>query len=156
MHAECIGQIQYSTESGCNVNTRVPVRTPRFGDRDESNTMKVLIFTQSYPFDYHAEHIFISREIPYIAKQFDNIVSIPRLIQGQKLSVPPTVEVEEGYASYLTKYSHPVNWLKLAFASRDFYRELYERPAILLYPSKLLMLILFVARAELTRQLVSD
>jgi glycosyltransferase involved in cell wall biosynthesis len=113
--------------------------------------MIAIVFTHSYPYNYHAEHVFVGRELPSLVKQIDKVILVPRRCKGEQLAVPPGADVENGYADFLEKHSRPINWLKLGLTSGYFIREVMEKPEILFYPSKLLMLILFIARAELTR-----
>ena len=118
--------------------------------------MILIIFTQSYPYDFAAEHIFVGPELYHLAEQFEKIVLVPRAHKGTRLSLPPGVEVDDQYADFLQRNSHPHRMIRLALASRSFIKEIRNYPSILLYPSKVLKLILFSSRVQLTRQWITD
>jgi len=118
--------------------------------------MTIIIFTQSYPYDFTTEHIFVRPEIPYLAEKFEKIVLVPRSCKGKRLSLPSGVEVDDRYADFLQKNSRPHRMIRLALTSRSFFQEIRNHPSILLYPSKILKLILFSSRVELTRQWITN
>ncbi|MBL8080149.1 MAG: glycosyltransferase [Anaerolineales bacterium] len=115
--------------------------------------MHLVVFTSTYPFNVGGEQAFLDIEIQYLKRIFDRVVLVPKKNEGQHLSIPSGVEVDESYAQLLKK----VNWLSLTgrvLTSRLTYRELFSRPSLLLYPSALLRLVRFVAVAKLTRKWV--
>jgi glycosyltransferase involved in cell wall biosynthesis len=114
--------------------------------------MIITIFTQSYPYDFAAEQTFISREIYHLLEKFDRVVLVPKICRGGRLPLPAKVEVDDHYAAFLEANSYPHQIMKQAFRLSRFYKEIQKNKTILLYPSKFLKLILFSARAELTRQ----
>ena len=118
--------------------------------------MTLIIFTQSYPYDFAAEHIFVGPELYHLAEQFEKIVLVPRACKGRRLSLPSGVDVDDRYADFLQRNSRPHRMIQLALASRSFFQEIHNRLSILLYPSKILKLILFSSRVELTRQWITN
>lgn len=118
--------------------------------------MILLLFTSSYPYDYAAEHTFIQPEIHQVLETFDKVILVPRICRGKKLSLPSSVEVNDHYAAFLQKGSGARRMLEMAFSSKCLSHEIRARPKILFYPSKILKLILFSGRAELTRRWVND
>lgn len=114
--------------------------------------MILLLFTSSYPYDYSAESAFIQPELDYLTKVFEQIVLVPRICVGRIFSLPRGVEVNNQYAALLRQAAHPGKMFQFAFSSQCFFREMRRHPEILLYPSKILKLVLFSARAELTRR----
>lgn len=113
--------------------------------------MLLILFTTSYPYDFTAEYAFISPEIRRLVKHFDRIILVPRICKGKQLALPPGVEVDVKYAEALRANASPRKMLDLAFRSRPFRSEIRTYPGLLFSPAKLLKLVLFSARAELTR-----
>lgn len=118
--------------------------------------MILIIFTHLYPYDFPGEQTFISREIHHLIKNFDRVILVPRIHRGVKLPLPASIEVDEHYAAFLEANSRPYQLIERAFRLRRFYKEIQKNKTILLYPSKILKLILFSAKAELTRQWMTD
>jgi len=116
----------------------------------------LLLFTSSYPYDYAAEYTFIQPEIRHLVEKFERIVLVPRVCKGKMFPLPPSVEVTDQYANFLRDNSGPRKMIEMAFSSQVFFREIRKRPAILPYLSKVLKLILYSGRAELTRQWVTN
>lgn len=118
--------------------------------------MTLIIFTQSYPYDFAAEHIFVRPELHHLAEEFERIVLVPRVCKGKRLSIPSGVEVDDRCADFLQRNSRPHRMIWSALASRSFFQEVRNHLSILLYPSKILKLILFSSRVELTRQWITN
>ena len=114
----------------------------------------LILFTTSYPYDFTAEHAFISPEIRRLGKHFDRIILVPRMSKGKQLPLPAGVEVDVRYAEALRANTSLRRMLALAFRSRPFLSEIRTHPGLLFSPAKLLKLILFSARAELIRSWV--
>jgi len=115
----------------------------------------ILLFTGSYPFDVAAEQTFIHREISHLLNHFERVVLAPKSHYGYRLETPPRVEVNEDFAIYIKKNSNFLDLIGKAFSSQNFLQEIRLYPTLLLYPAKILKLILFLGRAELTRNWVS-
>lgn len=118
--------------------------------------MILLLFTSSYPYDSAAEYPFIQPEIHHLVERFEKIVMVPKACKGKRLPLPPGVEVDDQYADFLQRNSRPHKMIRMAFSSQIFFQEIHKHPAILLYPSKILKLILFSGRAELTRRWMTN
>jgi glycosyltransferase involved in cell wall biosynthesis len=118
--------------------------------------MIVVIFTQSYPYDFASEHIFIESEIRHLAEKCERIILAPRICKGSRLPLPPGVEVDERYAKLIEQNLRPNRMIQLPWPPRPFFAEIRNHPSILIYLPKLLKLILFSRRAEVTRQWLKD
>lgn len=116
----------------------------------------LVIFTGSYPFDIAAEQTFLSREIPHLLDYFGRVVLVPKVCGGHRLEIPINVEVNEEYANFIKQNSNLIKLFYKAISSQNFYREIFSHPSILLFPAKLLKLVLFISRAELTREWVLE
>jgi glycosyltransferase involved in cell wall biosynthesis len=81
---------------------------------------------------------------------------VPRITKGNKLPLPLGVDVNGDYADFLQQKSAPHKMIRSAFSSPAFFQEIRQRPAVLLSPSKVVKLLLFSSRAELTRRWVID
>ena len=112
------------------------------------------MFTGSYPFDSAAEQTFIDRELPHLLGQFQ-VILVPKSTEGKRISTPFEVEVDEEFAFFVKKNSGFITLARKAFSSKLFLQEIRSSPRLLLYPAKVLKLILFLARAELTRDWLS-
>jgi len=67
--------------------------------------MTIFIFTQSYPYDFAAEQIFVKPEMHHLAKKFEKIILVPRACKGKRLSLPSGVDVDDRYADFLQRNS---------------------------------------------------
>lgn len=114
--------------------------------------MILLLFTSFYPYNYAADYTFVRPEIPYLVEKFERIILVPKICKGKMSPLPPGVEVNDHYAALLRHNSSPIRMIEMALSSQCFFSELRKYPAILLYPSKIIKLILFSGRAELTRR----
>jgi len=112
----------------------------------------LLLFTSSYPYDSAAEYTFIQPEIRHLVEKFEKIVIVPKVCKGKKLPLPPGVEVDDEYADFLQRNSHPRTMIQIAYSSHRFFREIRRNPAILVYPSKILKLVFFSGKVEITRR----
>ncbi len=111
--------------------------------------MNLVLFSSTYPFDGGAEQTFLDPELKYLCRAFERIVLVPKKIVGKCLPLEEEVVVDESYASLLSK----VKLLSLVgkvFSSSLVYRELLDRPALVLYPSALKRMARFLAVAKLT------
>lgn len=114
--------------------------------------MILFLFTSSYPYDYAVEHTFIQPEIHHLVERFDRIILVPRIARGDRLPLPPGVEVNDDYSDSLQRSSRPAEMLRMAASTGRLVPELRTRPGILFQPAKLLKLIMFSGRAESTRR----
>lgn len=53
---------------------------------------KVILFTGSYPFSSASENTFIDPEIPYLCSNFDNVILVPRSLDGELTKSDLTIE----------------------------------------------------------------
>lgn len=111
--------------------------------------MILLLFTASYPYDASAEQTFLSEELLQLKPAFDRVLIVPGTCRGTRLPVPDGFEVDESYADFLRANRFAA--LVCAVLSPILYKDILERPAILLHRNMLMRLINFVGRAVLTR-----
>ena len=114
-----------------------------------NSKLVLLMFTATYPYDAGAEQTFIGGELPYLVKQFDIVILIPKKCAGKRLDILDEVDIEEGLSDYIKK-STSLGVIYKALTSRFFYRDILHRPIILLHLSMLSRLIRFVGDATLT------
>ncbi len=111
--------------------------------------MNLVLFTSTYPFDGGAEQTFLDPELRYLCRVFERVTLVPKKIDGRCLPLPHGVVVDEMYAALLSK----ANLLSLSlkvFSSQLIYREIFNHPSFVFYPSTLLRMIRFLAVAKLT------
>ena len=88
--------------------------------------MIVLLFSNSYPYDYATEQTFLKGEVDILRKRFERVILIPRIVQGNRLPVPDGVEVDTSFAESFT-LNRRLAESALALFSKDFYLELKSR-----------------------------
>ncbi|MBK6644609.1 MAG: hypothetical protein IPG44_02470 [Anaerolineales bacterium] len=113
--------------------------------------MIVLLFSNSYPFDYATEQTFLKGEVEILRKQFERVVLVPRIVKGNRLPAPDGVEVDTSFAECFTLSKRIVE-SALALFSKDFYLDIKKRLPSSLKPAYLRRLFSFVAGANLTRK----
>lgn len=110
--------------------------------------MNLILFTDSYPYDYAAEQTFLGEELKALVSCFDRIVVVPRYCKGNRLPILPGVEVDESYSRFL------VDKRKMSFFSflfmREFYLEIASRLQVLSQPEAMMRLLKFLNVANLT------
>lgn len=117
--------------------------------------MIVLLFSNSYPYDYATEQTFLKGEVEILRKQFERVILVPRIAKGNRLSVPNGVEVDTSFAESFT-LNRRLSESALAFLSNDFYLELKDRFPSSLKPAYLRRVFSFIAGASLTRKWVEN
>ena len=114
--------------------------------------MRLALFTSSYPYDTALEQPFLDKELPYLAKYFNEIILIPQTCEGKKLVIPIPAQVEEGLCHAVNKRKNSLAGRVInVLLSRSLYNEVKTRPSILLSFPKILSLATFINRAELIR-----
>lgn len=112
--------------------------------------MIVLLFSNSYPYDYATEQTFLKGEVEILRKRFDRVILVPRIAKD-RLSVPIGVEVDTSFAESFT-LGRRLAESALAMFSKDFYLDIKNRLPSSLMPSYLRRLFSFIAGANLTRK----
>ncbi|GJQ37204.1 MAG: glycosyl transferase family 1 [Anaerolineaceae bacterium] len=113
--------------------------------------MIVLLFSNSYPYDYATEQTFLKDEVEILRKRFERVILVPRIAKGNLLPVPDGVEVDTSFAGSFTLGGRLAE-SALAIFSKDFYLDLKNRLPASLKPAYLRRLFSFVAGANLTRK----
>jgi colanic acid/amylovoran biosynthesis glycosyltransferase len=116
----------------------------------------LILFTTSYPYDFASEQTFLQREIPYLEEKFDKVLLVPRICRGNKLDVPHGVEVDKNFADYIKKNSNIFRFVINVMNSKTVCQELSSQPSLLFFPAKLLRLILFSGRVQITKNWLMD
>lgn len=112
--------------------------------------MIVLLFSNSYPYDYATEQTFLKGEVEILRKQFERVILVPRIANGNRLPVPAGVEVDTSFAESFT-LGRRLAESALTVFSKDFYLDLKNRLPLSLTPSYLRRVFSFFAGANLTR-----
>ena len=113
--------------------------------------MIVLLFSNSYPYDYATEQTFLKGEVEILCKRFDKVILVPRIAKGNLLPIPKGVEVDTSFAVTFTLGRRLVE-SALAILSKDFYLDIKHRLPSSLKPAYLRRVFSFVAGANLTRK----
>ena len=118
--------------------------------------MIVVLFTTSYPYDYATEQTFLKGEIEILRKRFERVILIPRIAQGNLLSVPNNkVEVDTSFAEDFTLLKRIFLGI-LSLFSKDFYHDIKNHFPASLSPSYLRKLVSFLSGAYITKKWVMD
>lgn len=117
--------------------------------------MILFIFTTSYPFESGGEKNFLHEEIKHLQKKFNRIILVPRHLKGVRDDLPVAVEVEKSYSNYLNRFNK-LNLLAKILASKFLYKEILNRPILLLYPKAIIRLLAFLAGALMTKEWVNQ
>jgi glycosyltransferase involved in cell wall biosynthesis len=118
--------------------------------------LQLILLTSSYPYDFSAEYTFIDPEIGFLAEKFSKVILVPRATGGCRRPLPPNVDVEDTYSGFLQNSLDLRKMIHTVFSSHLMREELRNRPDILLYPSKILKLVLFASRVELTAKWTAE
>lgn len=113
--------------------------------------MIVLLFSNSYPYDFATEQTFLKGEVEILCKQFERVILIPRIAQGNLLPIPDGVQVDTSFAKSFTLCRRLAESV-LAVFSKDFYLDIKKRLPSSLKSSYLRRVFSFIAGANLTRK----
>lgn len=113
--------------------------------------MIVLLFSNSYPYDYATEQTFLKGEVEVLRKVFERVILVPRIAKGNMLPIPDGVEVDTSFAKSFT-LGRRLAESALAVFLKDFYLDIKHRLPSSLKPSYLRRVFSFVAGAKLTRK----
>ena len=113
--------------------------------------MILLLFSNSYPFDYATEQTFLKGEVEILRKRFERVILVPRIAQGNLLPIPEGVEVDISFAETFTLGGRLVE-SAFALFSKDFYLDIKHRLPSSLKPAYFRRVFSFVAGANLTRK----
>jgi glycosyltransferase involved in cell wall biosynthesis len=113
--------------------------------------MILLLFSNSYPYDYATEQTFLKGEVEILQKRFERVILVPRIAKGNLLPIPEGVEVDTSFAETFTLDRRLAESALVAF-SKDFYLDVKNRLPSSLKLSYLRRVFSFVAGANLTRK----
>ncbi|MCK6584639.1 MAG: glycosyltransferase [Anaerolineales bacterium] len=113
--------------------------------------MILLLFSNSYPYDYATEQTFLKGEVEILRKRFERVILIPRIAQGNLLPIPDGVEVDTSFAESFT-LGRRLGESALAVFSKNFYLDLTNRLPSSLKLTYLRRLFSFIAGTNLTRK----
>jgi colanic acid/amylovoran biosynthesis glycosyltransferase len=114
------------------------------------STAQVVVFTSAYP-SHQGEVSFLQAEIPRLAERFRRVVLVPEHAAPPYLDLPSGVELDLSYAEHASTRSSRET-VHLALTDAEPLRELVEAPAVVLSPSRLRVLLSFLARAKRTQR----
>lgn len=113
--------------------------------------MILLLFSNSYPYNYAAEQTFLNGEVGILRKRFERVILVPRIAQGNFLPIPEGVEADTSFAESFTLGRRLAESALVPF-TKDFHLDLKNRLPSSLAPAYLRRLFSFVAGAHLTRK----
>ncbi len=125
--------------------------SPNLVQRKKDCILKLVIFIQTYPSTSSPEQTFIGRELPYLSQHFEKIILIPQKKTEKELPLPKNVTTNIRFSAFYQKQGI-LGGITHAFFSSHLYKELFQRPSILLHPQMFLRLIKFVGDAELIKK----
>ena len=114
--------------------------------------MILLLFSNSYPYDYATEQTFLKGEVEVLRKVFERVILVPHIAKGNLLPIPDGVEVDASFAKSFT-LGRRLAESALAVFLKDFYLDIKHRLPSSLKPSYLRRVFSFVAGAKLTRRM---
>ncbi len=104
---------------------------------------KLTILTVSFPYGNGEQ--FLETEIEYLSKDFDEIIIIPAIANGNMRPLPSNVLVDKNFVKYNSVYKTLIN----ALLTIDTYKEIVHHPSILLSVRKLQRLFSFMGRGKM-------
>ena len=121
-----------------------PERSERHTQRYEEGLWKmiVVLFTNSFPYDFAAEQNFFMGEVKVLSERFDRVILVPRTVRGNLLSVPAGVEVDVSFAKHFT-LGRRLALSALALFSKEFYLDIRNHLPASLAPGYLRRLFSF-------------
>lgn len=113
--------------------------------------MILLLFSNSYPYDYATEQTFLKGEVETLHKRFERVILVPRVAKGNLLPVPDGIEIDTSFAELFT-LGRRLAESALTVFSKDFYLDFINRLPSSLKPAYLKRVFSFFAGANLTRK----
>ena len=98
--------------------------------------MKILIITNSFPYDFSAEHTFLFEELKLLQQNKCRVTVAPLFIKGANDGVPKGVKVDESLANQLKDSSGVKRIIDSCFHPFVLF-EFFRKPLTLLRPSNL-------------------
>ena len=92
---------------------------------------RIVLFTNSYPYDSAKENSFYDQEIIHLKNNFDEVIIVPLSTKGISLINYDNVKVEKGLSSIFDNISKG-EILFNGLASKLAFNEFYKRPILLL------------------------
>ena len=108
--------------------------------------MIVILFTHSYPYDVAVEQTFLYPEIEVLSRNFDQIIIVPEIAEGNLASLPGNVEVATSLATFENSFTAKLRYSFKALLSSLFSQELRNRPSLLYQPDLLKLLLLYLKK----------
>jgi len=120
---------------------------------------KVLfLFTATYPFSNTGEYLFIEPEIPHLLDQFDQIITIPSVVEGESRPLLKGVKCERTLAAALKKnhkYMLPNRILQGIYSSL-FWKEYFSKFPITGHPKSVKRSSVWTTEALITAKWAED
>jgi colanic acid/amylovoran biosynthesis glycosyltransferase len=118
--------------------------------------LNLVLFTATYPSSSTGEHNFLGEEIKLLAAAFERVVLVPRNVAEPFLPLPPNVETDKSYASFLNSAKNRLFAVACVLVSPLFYHELWTHLWVLIHPPTLSRLVAFLGGAHLTKRWVEN
>jgi len=109
--------------------------------------MIVILFTHSYPYDVAVEQTFLDPEIEVLSRNFDQIIIVPEIAEGNRASLPGNVEVATSLATFENSFAAKLRYSFKALLSSLFSQELRNHPSLIYQPDLLKLLLLYLKKA---------
>lgn len=69
------------------------------------STTTVLLFTHSFPYNFAQERSFLEQELGILQKQFDQVILVPKTVNGDLCEIPEGIQVDTTLAKRLGQIS---------------------------------------------------
>jgi glycosyltransferase involved in cell wall biosynthesis len=107
----------------------------------------LVVSPESYPWDLAKEQTFVAPELEVLAREDLKLIVLPQRTGGERLPVPPSVEVDDAFAREAAQLSRRAITLH-ALQTRMIAEELIDRPAPLRSPAAMKRLVDYAGRAR--------
>jgi glycosyltransferase involved in cell wall biosynthesis len=89
---------------------------------------RLIVFTYFFPFSSRGDNAFLQTEIPYLCKEFDEVIIVPQVIAGKLNALPENVVVETGFANTMDRtWQHMLAVIPCLF-NRKFWQAFFTAP----------------------------
>ncbi len=112
--------------------------------------LTLVLMTQTFPYDGASEQTFLAPEIEHLVASF-NLILAPEARRGTRLPVPPEVQVDESYVADESSGGRRLRIALRALVSSSLFRDILNRPSILVQYPAFKWLLAFAGRAVQTR-----
>jgi colanic acid/amylovoran biosynthesis glycosyltransferase len=115
----------------------------------------LILFTDSYPYDFASEDSFLDPEIPHLLKNFEKVIIFPKSTEGKRVQIPEEIQVKPDLAEQFGKNNHLVEFAVNFFyaaGSQFFYREFIKKPTLIFQSENLFRMVTHLGEASRTKR----